>query len=393
MDQTAAKKILQNLVKREDLGNRVCVDCGSPNPQWASLSFAVFMCLQCAGMHRGFGVHITFVRSLSMDTWQDDQVKRMQLGGNGPFREFMRAYRPVEQGGYSDSLSVHDTYHCWAASQYRQKLDYDLLDKEWTSSLPPEPASPALRKSRRGASSSPVPSNEYLGQTSTSRIPPSRGGRFQGFGNSPGSTPPRETPSPILDQKEAKDSYFSSLGQMNASRPDHLPPSQGGRYQGFGSTPHPSQNTSSNTLQDNPVAALSKGWSFLSAAVVGASKVVKENVIQPGMEKVSDPELQKNVKGYLEGAKKSAVSVGSSANAWGKSQFGVDVVGSVGEVVGKLGGGPSREGYGTVPTGWEGEGRALYAEEDDDFFEQRIKAPTLPPKKSGDGWDDDWKDF
>ncbi|PBK69941.1 ArfGap-domain-containing protein [Armillaria solidipes] len=374
MDQTAAKKTLQELVKREDLGNRVCVDCGSPNPQWASLSFAVFMCLQCAGMHRGFGVHITFVRSLSMDTWQDDQLKRMQLGGNGPFREFMRGYRPVEQGGYSDSLSVHDTYHCWAASQYRQKLDYELVDKEWAPSPPPEPASPALRKSRRGASSSPAPSE-------------ARGGRFQGES-------PRGTPPPVLPQKEANELYFNSLGQANASRPDHLPPSQGGRYQGFGSTPQPSQSApSATTIPDNPIAALSKGWSFLSAAVVGASKVVNETVIQPGMEKVSDPELQRNVKGYLEGAKKGAASVGSSANAWGKSQFGVDVAGSVGEVVGKLGAGPSREGYGAVPTGWEGERTALYAEEDDDFFEHTTKAPTPPPKKPGDGWDDDWKDF
>ncbi|KAK0491314.1 ArfGap-domain-containing protein [Armillaria novae-zelandiae] len=346
MDQTAAKKTLQELVKREDLGNRACVDCGSPNPQWASLSFAVFMCLQCAGMHRGFGVHITFVRSLSMDTWQDDQLRRMQLGGNARFRDFMRAYTPVEQGGYSDSLSVHDTYHCWAATQYRQNLDYQLADKPWEPSPPPEPASPALRKSRRGASS---------------------------------------TPPPALPQKDANELYFSSLGHTNASRPDHLPPSQGGRYQGFGSTPQPAQTPP----QDTPMAALSKGWSFLSAAVVGASKVVNESVIQPGVEKVSDPDLQRNVKGYFEGAKKGAVSVGSSANAWGKNQFGVDVAGSVGEVVGKLGGGPSREGYGAVPTGWEGERGALY--DDDDF--NVTEAPTPPPKKPGDGWDDDWKDF
>ena len=36
MDQTAAKKTLHELIRREDLGNRACVDCGNPNPQWAS---------------------------------------------------------------------------------------------------------------------------------------------------------------------------------------------------------------------------------------------------------------------------------------------------------------------------------------------------------------------
>lgn len=76
MDQSVARRTLQELIKREDLKNKSCVDCGNPNPQWASLrfapfipftchfpksvplSFAVFICLQCAGVHRGFGVHI-----------------------------------------------------------------------------------------------------------------------------------------------------------------------------------------------------------------------------------------------------------------------------------------------------------------------------------------------
>lgn len=55
-----------------------------------------------------------------MDTWQDEQVRRMQLGGNRPFREFMRAY-PAD-GGYKDTASPHATYHCWAAAQYRDKV-------------------------------------------------------------------------------------------------------------------------------------------------------------------------------------------------------------------------------------------------------------------------------
>ena len=40
MDQSIARRTLQELIKREDLKNRSCVDCGNPNPQWASLRFA-----------------------------------------------------------------------------------------------------------------------------------------------------------------------------------------------------------------------------------------------------------------------------------------------------------------------------------------------------------------
>lgn len=240
----------------------------------------------------------------------------------------------------------------------------------------------------------------------------------------------------MTDQKTMNETYFASLGQANATRPADLPPSQGGLYQGFGSTPspsasHPSYGLSSasapslSDLQENPMAALSKGWSLFSAAVAGASRVVSENVIQPGLEKVTDPTLQASVKGYVSEAQKRATIVGSTANQWSKSQFGVDVAGSVGGVVGtvkeKMGGGPKRDGYGAISNDLhDGEGSALYGDEEDEhnFFGEFsngrydepsqhnatsslsqstvAKGPTTTtaaaPAKKND-WDDEWKDF
>ncbi|PKU76403.1 putative ADP-ribosylation factor GTPase-activating protein AGD11 [Dendrobium catenatum] len=64
-------------------GNRVCADCGFPSPKWVSLSFGVFICIKCSGIHRSLGVHISKVLSVNLDEWTDHQVDSViDAGGN-----------------------------------------------------------------------------------------------------------------------------------------------------------------------------------------------------------------------------------------------------------------------------------------------------------------------
>lgn len=361
-----------------------------------------------------------------MDTWQDEQIRRMQLGGNAPFREFMKSYSPAEQGGYNDGLSPYDTYHCWAATQYREKLDAALAGKDWSPSAPP--AGAVLNN--RSSSPAARPSSAQGLRKSRASTRSATGSSLRSDSSSPFRSSPRGTPDLGSDQKTLNESYFATLGKANESRPADLPPSQGGRYTGFGSTPtppasnHPSYGLSSSAaptfddLQQNPLGALSKGWSLFSAAVVGAGKAVSENVIQPGVEKVTDPNFQASVKGYMTDAQKKAAAVGGTANQWSKHQFGVDVAESVGGVVGtvkdKVMGGPQRNGYGALAMDNDHETSGLYQDgDDDDFFGEydhgrqqsgisplqasstkpaaSSTASTTPAKKSD--WDDDWKDF
>ncbi|XP_074045912.1 arf-GAP with GTPase, ANK repeat and PH domain-containing protein 1 isoform X6 [Macrotis lagotis] len=101
-------------------GNSQCVDCEAQNPNWASLNLGALMCIECSGIHRNLGTHLSRVRSLDLDDWPIELIKVMSSIGNELANS---VWEESCQGHMKPSLdSTREEKERWIRAKYEQKL-------------------------------------------------------------------------------------------------------------------------------------------------------------------------------------------------------------------------------------------------------------------------------
>jgi len=132
--------------------NQVCSDCTERQPRWASLivpppgapegspSFGAFVCLECSGSHRRLGVHITFVRSINLDSWKEKEVMAMENGGNNKVNTVFEARLNVQKPSNQADLNTRERY---IRDKYERRKFYDpAAFSKVVAQKSPEPKAP-----------------------------------------------------------------------------------------------------------------------------------------------------------------------------------------------------------------------------------------------------------
>uniref|UniRef100_A0A674NSW2 ArfGAP with GTPase domain, ankyrin repeat and PH domain 2 n=1 Tax=Takifugu rubripes TaxID=31033 RepID=A0A674NSW2_TAKRU len=105
---------------RNAKGNNFCVDCSAPNPTWASLNLGALICIECSGIHRNLGTHLSRVRSLDLDDLPRELTLVLSAIGNHLVNSIWEGRTLGRRKPAPDA--TREERESWIRAKYEQKL-------------------------------------------------------------------------------------------------------------------------------------------------------------------------------------------------------------------------------------------------------------------------------
>ena len=123
--KAAARKVMRSAEQILVIpGNDVCADCGAADPQWASINWGVVLCIECSGVHRSLGVHISKVRGIKLDAWDPEILKVMAELGNSIVNNILEKNMGARRKPSSDDSTADKEE--FIKDKYKEKKFVDL---------------------------------------------------------------------------------------------------------------------------------------------------------------------------------------------------------------------------------------------------------------------------
>lgn len=120
----AMAQATNDFVKRMQETNPVCADCQSAGPEWACVNFGTVICIECSGVHRSLGVHVSKVRSLLLDAWPRSLRAVMDAMGNECSNKVWEA-RVQATRSKPEAAAVREERESWIRDKYVGKMFID----------------------------------------------------------------------------------------------------------------------------------------------------------------------------------------------------------------------------------------------------------------------------
>uniref|UniRef100_A0A8D3E5Z1 ArfGAP with GTPase domain, ankyrin repeat and PH domain 2 n=1 Tax=Scophthalmus maximus TaxID=52904 RepID=A0A8D3E5Z1_SCOMX len=119
---------------RNAKGNGLCVDCEAPNPTWASLNLGALICIECSGIHRNLGTHLSRVRSLDLDDWPGELTQVLAAIGNHMANSI---WESCTQGRTKPAPNAtREERESWIRAKYEQRAYVAPLQPAADDSMP-----------------------------------------------------------------------------------------------------------------------------------------------------------------------------------------------------------------------------------------------------------------